>query len=158
MRGVILAIIGLILILFVSYIAISEEGDSFILKTFVVDGNMENVDHDYDVMTYEVGQGVMGGSERRVIYDKTNDARKRNLEYERREEEIERCIEKKTKNWERTYSARSFEKEFDEDKNEWVITDEFFETEDSIFGYNKDEDWRFYWRLRNRALNGGGIC
>ena len=70
----------------------------------------------------------------RHIQANARDQRNRHLNDIRREEQVEECIEKITKNWKRELG------------NELII------------GYNEEEDFKLRWRLRNRALDGEKIC
>lgn len=161
MKKIVLAIIGLMLILLVSYIAISYESDSYTLKTFVIEDNKENTKTDYHNMkTFVIGQKLSGWAMLMHIKKQTQDARKRNLMYEERDEEIQKCIDKITKNWKRTYYKRSYEKEYDDVEKKWehVEGSPFYEKRREIHGYDEDEDWDLRWRLKNRALDEEKIC
>ena len=90
----------------------------------------------------------------------TQSARKRHIGYQQRDEEIEKCIKKITKNWKRTYYKSSYNKYYDKDEEKWMHEDwsPFYEKEKEFYGYDEGEDFRLRWRLRNRALNGEKIC
>jgi len=156
MKDTILVIIGLILILLTSPMTIGQESGSF--KTFVIEGNKENIDsNNGGMVVFEIGQKPTGRSELIGLKEGSKCARERNLRYQRIEEEVDKCIDKITKNWKRTYFRRSHEKIYDED-GELIETNEFWEKERSFYGYDEDEDWDLRWKLRNRALNGEKIC
>ena len=157
MKALIWTIIGLILILLVSYIAISQEPNSFVIKTFVIEGDKENVETGYNNLnTFMIEQKPTGRTMLININRETKNARERNIMYEQRDEEIEKCINKITKNWKTTISRKSYEKVYDEN-GELITTNVFYETERSFYGYDEGE-FRLRWRLRNKALNGEKIC
>ncbi len=150
MKGLIFTMIGLSLILLVSYIVIDEELSSFTPKTAVINDNIGTGSKEMN--TFVMEQEPTGYSELVNTQKQTRDMRKYNIEAREREEEIDKCIQKITKNWERTYTKKSYEQA---DNEEPVV---FWETDYSVFGYDEDEDFRLRWELRNRALNGEKIC
>jgi len=161
MKKVILVIIALTLILLVSYMAISQESTSNILKTFIIENNKENTETSYtNLNTYTIPQEPSGYFNLINTYKQTQPARQRNIKYQQIDEEIEKCIKKITKNWKRTYYKTSYNKYYDDEENEWLHDEgsPFYEREREFYGYDEDEDWSLYWRLRNRALNGEKIC
>ena len=111
-----------------------------------------------NMKTFVIDQKPSGSSMLSYVKMHTQDARKRNLQYHQRDEEISKCIDKITKNWKRTYYKTSYEKEYDDDTGKWIITKTFPEKQKEFYGYDKDEDFWFKWKLRNRALNGEEIC
>lgn len=132
------------LVFFISFVSAD-------MLTFEIEGNKENIDNSYDMKTYVVG--------RRVVFDpKVREARKRNDRWIWIEDEIERCLEKRTKNRIRTFGKKSYEKVYDEENDEWVTTNVFYETDYVVRGYGKVEEPRFRWMLRNKALNGEKVC
>lgn len=76
----------------------------------------------------------------------------------RQEEELERCIRKKTKNWKRTLWHNSTIKKYDKEGNLIKPTESFWEIERSFFGFDKEEDdyHKFMWRKDIRK--GKKIC
>lgn len=163
MKAVILTIVGLILILLVSYISISDKSNSFAFKTFVVGGDEGGIETD-NMKTFVIEQEPTGRGMLIRTIKETQAARERNLRYEEMEGEIDKCIDKITKNWKRTYFKKSYEKTWGKidplysDKEGWITTNEFWEKEKEFHGYDKDEDWDLRWRLRNRDLEGKSIC
>ena len=163
MKALTLTVIGLILILLASYAAISYESNSYKLKTFVIEGNKENIKTNHqNLKTFAIWQKQAGKSMLIHTIKQTESARKRNLKYQQRDEEIEECINKITKNWKRTYYKESYEKIY-EDKKAYkknMPTEEkyWWEEDGSALGYDEDEDFRLRWRLRNKALNEEEIC
>lgn len=157
MKRIFLAIITLILILLAGYITLSYE--PYTLKTFIIQDNQENTETSYtNLNTYTIPQEQSGRFQLIQTIKQTKCARQRNILYQHREEEIEKCMKKITKNWKRTYYKKSYEKVYDDNKEEWITTNLFYEREREFYGYDEDEDWRLYWKLRNRALNGEKIC
>lgn len=161
MKGLIYGLIGVILILLASYGAISYEGNSgsYGLKTFVIEGGKENTEMGYsNLNVFVIGQEPSGRDMLIRAKRETKCTRERNLKYQQMEEEIDRCIEKITKNWKRTYYRRSYEKVYDDEEGEWVTTNVFWEREREFWGYDGDEDFRLRWRLRNKAIRGEKVC
>jgi len=159
MKTLTLTIITLILIIVASSIAIGQESNSYTLKTFVIDGNKEHTQiSPNNIKTFTISQKPTGKSALIGIKKGSKCARERNRIYQQREEEIEKCIKKITKNWKRTYYKNSYEKEYDDEKEEWITTNVFHEKEKEFSGYDKDEDTSLRFKLRNRALNGEKIC
>ncbi len=150
MKKLVYLIIILILVLLSAYIAISY------IPNYTETPTIKNNDH--KIQTYTVGQEPSGRDLLIQMYKDTKAARKRNQEYELRDEEIEKCIRQKTKNWKRVYYKRSYEKVFDDDEKEWITTNEFYEKKREFHGYDEDEDWKLRFKLRNRALEGEEIC
>lgn len=159
MKSLIWIIITLISILLASYTVISQEPTPFILKTFVVEGNRENTETGYEnIQTFVIWQEPTGRTMLIETKKQSRHARERNIKYEQREEEIDKCIKKITNNWKRTYFKRSYEKVYDDEAQEWITTNIFWEKEREFYGYDEDEDFELKWRLKNRALNGEKIC
>lgn len=158
MKSLISTIIILILILLSSYITVSY------ISTETIETPITLTNQETNIQTYEVLQEPSGRDMLIQTIKETEPARQRNLRYIQREEEIAKCIKKITKNWKRTYSKRSTEKEWgkldplNSDKKEWLLTDEFYEKKGEFYGYNSDEDWDLRWKLKNRALDGEEIC
>ena len=161
MKALIVTVIGLILILLASYATMSYEPASYKLKTFVIEGSKENTETNYHNMkTFVIGQKLSGRAVLMHTKKHTRSARERNLMYQQRDEEIDKCIKKITKNWKRTYYKSSYNKYYDEDEEKWMHEDwsPFYEKEKEFHGYDEDEDFWFKWRLRNRALDGKKVC
>lgn len=161
MKGLIYGLILVILILLASYLAVSGDcaSGSYGVKTYVVEDNIENVDMGHsNLNVFVIGQEPSGWDMLVRAKRENKDARERNLRYQQREEEIDRCIKKITKNWKRTYYRRSYEKVYDDEEGGWVTTNVFWEREREFWGYDEDEDFRLRWRLRNKAINGEKIC
>ena len=157
MKSIILVIFGLILIFLTSYIALSQESPSFTLKTFIIEDNKENTETGYNnLQTFVIGEKPTAFATLINTIRQTRSVREHNIEVLQQDEEIEKCIGKITKNWQRTYGRTSFEKEFRDGK--WTIVNIFSEKDGSSFGYDEKEDFNLRWRLRNRALNGEKIC
>lgn len=108
--------------------------------------------------TFVIGQKPTGRSRLMEAEKQTQKARRRNIIYRQREEEIEKCIKRITKNWKRTYYERSYEQEYDNEKKEWKEPNFFYEREKEFWGYDENEDAGLKWELRNRALNGEKLC
>ncbi|MBU0628269.1 MAG: hypothetical protein KKC75_03710 [Nanoarchaeota archaeon] len=142
-------IIVLGLILLVGYVVIDETPVS-VLKT---DTKASTTLQRFEVEQNPTGFSVLAGMMR-----ETKDARKRNLRYDEIDEEVDRCIEKITKNWKRTYYHKSYEGEYDEDKEEWIMTNSFDEREKEFYGYDGEEDSNLRWKIRNRAIDGKKAC
>lgn len=159
MKKPISLIVILISILLASYITLSHESTSYTLNTFTITDNQQNTENPYNNLnTYTIPQQKSGYFSLINTHKQTQMARQRNIKYQNREEEIEKCIKKITKNWKRTYYKESYEKVYDDDEEERVTTNLFYEREKEFYGYDKNEDWSLYWKLRNRALNGEKIC
>jgi len=172
MKALTLTVIGLVLILLASYAAISHESNSYTLKTFVIYDNKENVETNYhnlkinhnNIKTFTIGHKPSGRAMLIHTYKQTQAARKRNILYQQREEEIDKCINKITKNWKRTHTKLSYNKFYDEDEEEpeerWKheVGSPFPERPKDFYGYDEDKDWNLRWRLKNRALDGKKIC
>lgn len=157
LKPLIVGIITVTLFLSSSYAAVSYERD-YTLKTFIVEGNKENMEiGHYDIQTFVAGEEPSGRDISIGIRKGSECVRERNRIYRQMEEEIERCIEKITKNWKRTYHRLSYEKVYDK-KGEIVEESTFLEKEREFYGYDKDEDFRLRLRLGNRALNAENIC
>jgi len=163
MKTLIWGIIVVILMLLASYVAISEEPSSFVLKRFVIDGNRENIETGYNnLKTFVIGQKPTGWSDLVETKKGNKCARERNRRYQRMEEEIDKCIKKITKNWKRTYARTSYWKVY-EDANDYDVDDPdeehyFEEVIGSSWGYDKDKDTRLRWKLKDKFLNGEKIC
>jgi len=158
MKTSIFTISAVVLILLGSYIAMGYEKDSFTLKTFVIGGNRENTVSGADHMKrFVVGHGHSGKSMLIKAKKCNGAARKRNIEYIHRDEEIDKCIKKITKNWKSTYSKKSYEKEYDEEKKEWIITNEFLEKPKSHFGYDEDYS-KLKLKLKKKYWSKKKIC
>ncbi len=172
MKTLILTITAIILIILASYVAISHEPNSYTMKTFVIEGNQENVETNYhnlkinhnNIKTFTIGHKLSGKAMLLHTYKQTQAARKRNIMYQQREEEIAKCINKITKNWKRTYTKLSYNKFYDEDEEDpekrWKheIGSPFPEKPKDFYGYDEDEDWSLKWKLKNRALDGKKVC
>ena len=131
MKSLIWTIITLILILLASYITLSYE-PTYTLKTFIIEGNKENTETPYtNLKTFAIWQKPSGRSMLIHTKKQTQNARQRNLKYHQRDEEIEKCIKKITKNWKRTYYKSSYNKYYDEDEEKWMHEDwsPFYEKE-----------------------------
>jgi len=152
MKSLISTIIILTLVLLGSYLTILIFPPCTETLTTTYQENNNNI------QTYVIGQEPSGRDMLIHTIRETEPARQRNLRYIQREEEIEKCIKKKTKNWKRTHYKRSYEKEYDEDKEEWILTNEFYEKKGEFHGFHEDEDWKLRFKLKNRALDGEEIC
>ena len=138
-------VLGLLVILLIaSSINVSPKGvDSLSVK-------------DSKMATYVTGRedGVMKVF-RGPVETKSDNARF--FEYEEQEEELERCIEKITKNWRRVDSKMSHAKKYDE--NGELISEISWSREgDSVFGFDEEEDSMFRSELRERLKKGEEIC
>ena len=134
----------LVILLIVSSIDIPVKGDN---SVFAEDSKMT---------TYVTGRedGVMKVF-RGPVEIKSDNARF--FEYEEQEEELERCIEKITKNWRRVDSKISNVKKYDE--NGELISEVSWSREgDSVFGFDEEEDYAFRSELRERPKKGEKIC
>lgn len=161
MKRIVLAIITLILILLASYITLSYETSSYTLKIFTITDNKENTETNYNNLNIFLTEQEPSGYFNLIqTYKQTQPARQRNLDYQQRDEEIEKCIKKITKNWKRTYYKTSYNEFYSDEEEKWVHDEgsPFYEKEREFYGYDPEEDWRLYWRLRNRVLNGEKIC
>ncbi len=159
MKKIILTIIILVTIALASYITTSKESHSFILKTFVIEGNKQNTETGHNnLMKFEMGQEQTGRTKLMHMLKQTINARKRNIKYQQKDEEINKCINKVTKNWKRTYYRKSYEKVYDKDEEKWKHTERSPFPEREFYGYDEDEDFRLRWHLRNKALNEEKIC
>jgi len=134
----------LVILLIVSSIDVSpKDGDSLSVK-------------DNKMTAYVTGRedGVMKIF-RGPVEIKSDNARF--FEYEEQEEELERCIEKITKNWRRVDSKISNVKKYDE--NGELISEVSWSREgDSVFGFDEEEDYAFRSELRERPKKGEKIC
>ena len=131
MKSLILTVIGVIFILLASVAVISYESD-YNLKKFVIGGNKESKDYHkikaihYNMKTFTIGQKPTGKAHLIRLKKQSKCARERNLKYQQRDEEIEKCIGKITKNWKRTYGKMSHEKIYGKD-NQFIEENHFWE-------------------------------
>ncbi|MEA2036546.1 MAG: hypothetical protein U9O94_03500 [Nanoarchaeota archaeon] len=160
MKYIFSAIIALIILVLASYIAVSEEENSYKLKTYTIENNKQNTESPYkNLMKFEIHQ-ESGKSELINIIKDTKERRKLRLKYIQRDEEIDDCIEEITKNWKRANYKLSYEMVYDKEKEEWIHEEgsPYDEKKREFHGYDEDKDWKLRWRLRNRALEGKEIC
>ena len=157
MKSIISALILFTLILLSSYTAISQEQPFFIMKTFTINENSQNTEtQNNPIKTFEVAQEPSGKTTLINAIMQTKEKRKRNLQYNQRDEEIEECIKKITKNWKITHYKLSYERIYEED--ELVEEKTWLEEKYTKYGYDKDTYQRLKFNLRNKALNGEKIC
>jgi hypothetical protein len=141
----------LILIFLASYVIISDEMSNTNTRVYFIDTNTAPP----ALMKFEVAQEPSG-------YDillqamRASDARRRNLMYERIDEEIDKCLKRMTKNWKASYSNRRCEEVYED--GEWKEENCFWDNERSYFGIDEEDEAHLRWMLRQRWLNGEKIC
>ena len=104
------------------------------IPTTIPKDNTPASSQEQQVKSFSLNGPIDGASEIRLIQENTKALRKKLIAAEQREDDVEKCIARITKNWVR------------------VVDD------DIIRGFDEDIDFRLRFRLSKRALEGEEIC
>jgi len=110
-----------------------------------------------NMLTFEISHGKSKTIGLRCTQKLTKSRREFNNKLIADKEHYQKCLKKVTKNWKRTITSDSYEKEYDKDKKKWVTLRSWNKELETVRGSDSRLDRRFKDRLW-RKIRAGEPC